>query len=222
MKADFWHQCWENDHIAFHQDDYHPLMMQLWCSWAGDTQGAVFVPLCGKSSDMNWIAKHHKVIGSELSDIACRDFYVDNNISYQLNPLSLLSPDAEGLTHYQSEHIDLYQGDFFALSPQDVDNCSLIYDRAALIALPPALRAQYAAHLQLLFAQGGKLLLFTVEYPKDEIKGPPFCVSEEEVNTLFAGCEITRVVAQPMADNQFARRTLKVSWLLEVAYFIDL
>ncbi|MEZ5583009.1 MAG: hypothetical protein R3F37_09810 [Candidatus Competibacteraceae bacterium] len=36
---------------------------------------------------------------------------------------------------------------FFALTETDVENVAGVYDRAALIALPPAMRQDYVEHL---------------------------------------------------------------------------
>lgn len=223
METSFWHQCWEKDQIGFHQDDFNPLMMKLWPRFQAWQEGqgrsseqpsVIFVPLCGKSADMLYIASQQKVIGAELSDIACRDFYLDNHIPYQLTNTAIFG-------HYQSERIDLYQGDFFALTPQHVNTCQHIFDRAALVALPKALRAQYVAHLRGLFPAKTELFLLSLEYPEGEIKGPPFNVTENEVNSLFKGCKITKVLTEPLSDQQFARRKLKVSSLVEVVYFIE-
>ncbi len=217
MEAPFWQQCWEKDHIGFHQDDFNPLLVELWQQWAPLTKGepsAVFVPLSGKSNDMLFIAGHNKVLGAELSEIACRDFYAENNIEVEVS-------DEPRYVHYHSDRIDLYQGDFFALTAQDVESCRLIYDRAALVALPESLRTQYVAHLRAIFPAKTKLMLLSLEYPEGEIEGPPFRVTEQEVNALFAGCRIEKVIAQPLSDSRFARRKLSVSCLVEVVYFIE-
>ncbi len=47
------------------------------------------------------------------------------------------------------------QGDFFAFTPQPA--CELIYERAFLCALPPAMRADYAARVAQLLPPGGLL-----------------------------------------------------------------
>jgi thiopurine S-methyltransferase len=55
-----------------------------------------------------------------------------------------------------------------------------IYDRAALIALPPELRAKYVAHLK-----AASLLLITLEYPQERMDGPPFSIGAAEVQRLY-------------------------------------
>lgn len=215
MKESFWHDCWENGRLGFHQDEFHPLLTQWFSQWAASSDKTVFVPLCGKSHDMVYIAQTHKVLGVELSGIACGDFFIEHQLSYALTQVP----------HYQrfkGADIELLAGDIFKLSANDVAHCELIFDRAALIALPQALQNRYVEHLRQIFPQGCKLFLLTLEYPDGELEGPPFSVEQTRVEQLFAGCHIQRIDTLPLNDKRFAQRTFKVSSLQEVAYFIDL
>jgi thiopurine S-methyltransferase len=68
---------------------------------------------------------------------------------------------------------------------------SAVYDRAALIALPPKMRAHYADHLLRIVPDGCRMLLLTLEYDQKKVPGPPHSVSSEEVEALFgARCRI--------------------------------
>ena len=60
-----------------------------------------------------------------------------------------------------------------------------MFDRAALIALPPELRVHYANALYAKLPSGCRGLLVTLEYPQAERDGPPFSVPESEVRALF-------------------------------------
>ena len=55
-------------------------------------------------------------------------------------------------------------------------DCAGVYDRAALIALPPPLRQRYARELYSQLPRGCRGLLVTLEYPQHEKDGPPFSV----------------------------------------------
>ena len=75
MDAQFWHQVWQQDQLGFQLAEAHPLLRaQLAALPPGDS---VLVPLCGKSPDLHWLAQHYQVIGAELSQIACRDFFAE-------------------------------------------------------------------------------------------------------------------------------------------------
>src|SRR5690606_41446378 len=65
-------------------------------------------------------------------------------------------------------------------------DCDAVFDRAAMIALPPPLREHYVDELYALLPAGCSGLLITLEYLQHETEGPPFSVAEDEVRTLFS------------------------------------
>jgi thiopurine S-methyltransferase len=73
------------------------------------------------------------------------------------------------------------QGDFFAFTPQPA--CELIYERAFLCALPPAMRGAYAVRVAGLLAPGG--LLAGYFYLGENRGGPPFAMPETELAALL-------------------------------------
>ena len=62
-----------------------------------------------------------------------------------------------------------------------------MFDRGALVALPPDLRRRYASELYARLPRGCRGLLVTLEYPQPERAGPPFSVDATEVQSLYAG-----------------------------------
>ena len=123
MEASFWHRCWENNTIGFHQETIHPFLPNFLESKLSSSDKRVFVPLCGKSLDMFWLAERLDVTGSEVSEIACKDFFAEKGIDCK--PL----PKDEHVC-YQVENIALWQGDFFTLEPSAFPPFDWIYDRA--------------------------------------------------------------------------------------------
>ncbi|MBL0548833.1 thiopurine S-methyltransferase [Aeromonas caviae] len=176
MEAAFWHQKWKENRIGFHQADFNRWLQSWWSAQQGSDP--VLVPLCGKSRDMLWLREQgHPVDGFELSELAITQFFDDNNLSAEKSEVG----------PYQCHrHADLriYQGDFF-VAPELGQRYRLVYDRAALIALPGAMRRQYAALMSRLVEAGGQVLLVTLEYQPEQQQQPPFSVGEMEVRTLF-------------------------------------
>ncbi|WNO61863.1 thiopurine S-methyltransferase [Rheinheimera sp. MMS21-TC3] len=215
MDAEFWLACWQNDHLGFQLDDVHPMLQELLPQLALPTATKVFVPLCGKSLDLAFLAKSYSVVGAELSDIACRDFFAQ----HQLEPS--VSEATNNFRCYQTEQITIWNGDFFNLPKQAITECQFIYDRAALVALPEAMRLQYAAKLLTLFKAGTKMLLISVDYPQDEKVGPPFSVSKLELEALFPSASIKELAVQDLTAKGFAKRKFSVSKLIETAYLIS-
>ncbi len=211
MHPDFWHERWQQNQIGFHQDEVHPYLRQFWPNTAS---GRIFVPLCGKTLDLWWLRQQgHSVVGVELSPIAVQAFFDEAGVTPAIT--------AKGpMECWQASDIQLYCGDFFALRPEDVTDCEMIYDRAALIALPPDLRREYVSHLHHLFPQGAHMLLVTLDYPQAEMNGPPFAVSDTEVRNLYSS--VQQLASQDVLtqNERFSQRG--VSRLNENAYMIEI
>jgi thiopurine S-methyltransferase len=140
----------------------------------------VFVPLCGKSRDMLWLREQgHPVLGVEISPRAVADFFAENSLEPEI------SEPRKGLQRWAFDGLEILCGDLFELQPADISKCRGIYDRASLIALPPAMRPDYALKMHQLFADPQPALLVTMEYPQAEMKGPPFSVDETEVRDYY-------------------------------------
>ena len=179
MEKEFWLERWTRNEIGFHQADINPHLRRFWCE-AAPASGRVFVPLCGKSRDLLWLRDQgHPVLGVELSALAAQAFFEENG---QL-PARHSSPPFES---FEADGVEILCGDFFNLEATRLKDVTAVYDRAALVALPPGLRARYAAHLADILPPGTRLLLVTFDYEQGEMNGPPFAVSPTEVNALFA------------------------------------
>ena len=180
MQADFWHQRWQAGEIGFHKHEYNAHMTRF-IDLLGIEQGDhVLVPLCGKSLDMIWLREQKfQVIGIEISPIAVADFFSENKIEHEI-----IEHDWGQV--YQSDGIRILCADFFDIASADLPHIDGIYDRASLIALPKAMRPAYAKHLAGLIPDTIRSLLITLDYPQQEMDGPPFSVSEADVKQLFS------------------------------------
>ncbi len=213
MKASFWHACWERNSLGFHQTDYHPFLSQYLLPRITSTHQSVFVPLCGKSDDMVWLAEHFEVVGAELSEIACRDFFAEKQLT--------VTPAVQGRFNcYQHQNLSLWQGDFFQLNAEQFKPFDWIYDRAAIIALPQEMQQTYVEHLSTFIGSDTILFLISVEFPQQEMSGPPFAIFSDDVARLFSGFDIQCLARHEIADKVFAQRTFDVSYLRETLYLI--
>jgi len=214
MKPSFWHKVWERNSIGFHQNELHPFLEEVLKPLLSADDSSVFVPLCGKSLDMVWLAEYMQVIGNELSDIACRDFFIEKN----LQPSVTVEDD---FCLYQYDNITLYQGDFFALEANRFNTFDWVYDRAALIALPKEMQQRYVNHLTSFIQKNTKLIFVSLEFPEEEMSGPPFPILNTDLEKLFKGFNIECVYTHELADKRFAQRKFEVTSLLERAYIIS-
>ena len=175
MEEQFWKDRWAEGKIAFHEGKPNPMLEAHAARLAGARR--VLVPLCGKAIDLVWLAERgHEVIGIEIVEDAARQFFAEHPGS----PVTILVRD------------------FFAVTREEVGAIDVVYDRAALIALPPEMRPRYADQLRVL-APGAAGLLISLEYDQAKMPGPPFSVEEPEVRALFREVELleTRAPQSP-------------------------
>jgi len=179
MDPQFWHERWTENQIGFHQENVNSRLKKLWPALELCVGDKVFVPLCGKTRDMIWLAdQSFQVLGVELSEIACEDFFKENKIEYN-------SHRGKRFSAYQGQKIELWAGDFFNLKKEDLAGIDGVYDRASLVALPVSMRQKYVNHLGSLLDFGTKVLLISMEYDQNKMQGPPFSVTEVEIQLLF-------------------------------------
>ncbi len=177
MEQTFWLEHWAANKIGFHRPETNPFLMRHWAAMDIDPADRVFVPLCGKSLDMVWLAEMgHEIVGVELSPLAIQDFFTEQGM-----PAS--STRTNGFVRMQGEGITLFSGDFFKLGPSHVQPAGAVYDRGALIALPEEMRRLYVEKLAELAP--APVLLITTDYDQNEMPGPPFAVSAAEVRVLY-------------------------------------
>lgn len=180
MQPEFWLERWEKNEIRFHQQEANRSLQEYWPRLGRPSGATAFVPLCGKSLDMVWLrAQGYRVLGIELIQRAVRDFFAENGIKATVSK----QPPFE---RWEADGLTVLCGDFFDLTAADLKHVTGVYDRASLIAFPPEARPRYVAKLGELLQPGVESLLITVSYPQQQMSGPPFAVTEQEVRKLYA------------------------------------
>ncbi|MDX1810519.1 MAG: thiopurine S-methyltransferase [Gammaproteobacteria bacterium] len=205
MELSFWHERWETGQIGFHQSDYNPYMLKYWGEMQVPLGSKVFVPMAGKSNDMFWLAEQgYKVMGVELSSIAVKAFFEENELEYEIR-------NESDFDVYYADNIEIYCGDFFKLTPLMMAGAEAVFDRASLIALPPHLRKKYVDKMRDILPVGCKSLLISMQYQQEQMEGPPFSVHEDEVFELYEdGFNVSRQECIDVLgeNDRFAQRGL--------------
>lgn len=179
MDKAFWHERWQRHDIGFHQQQIHPQLRAHWPALGLPPQSAVFVPLAGKSHDMVWLATQgHRIVGVELSDVAVHEFFEDGGQVPKRTWAGVFEVSSAG-------PFELYCGDFFDFPSEALTDVVAVYDRAALIALPPGMRVYYVETLTRIVPRDAVIVLIAIDYPENEVAGPPFAVPPEEVFRLY-------------------------------------
>jgi thiopurine S-methyltransferase len=120
------------------------------------------------------------VVGVELSDRACREFFQEQMLEAEVT-------DEGPFRRYRGGGVEILCGDFFDLDAETLGPVDAVFDRASLAALPPDMRGRYVSHLGAICPNLPPVLFWTLDYPQHEMEGPPFAVTQQEVSELFRG-----------------------------------
>ncbi|XP_038652913.1 probable thiopurine S-methyltransferase isoform X2 [Scyliorhinus canicula] len=166
LTLEHWIACWEQQKIGFHQDAVHEMLKKhVDVMLNGRKQIRIFFPLCGKAVDMKWLADQgHTVVGVELSEIAVKQFFTDQNLSYIQEPV----PGMPGVDVFKTTEgqISLFRCNIFDFS-------------------------SYSKLLITLMAKGCRYLLDTLVCTKSDFEGLPIKISEAETRDLYGhACNI--------------------------------
>jgi len=174
-----WESLWSAGRTQFHQSDVNSHLRRFADQVWGESIGRVYVPLCGKSLDMVFLAdRAEEVVGVEFVEQAVAEFFGEQG----------LTPEIESEPHvrYHADRYTLFAADFFSLTADELGTIDAVFDRASLVALDEPTRARYAEHLSSILPSGATVMLVSFDYDQSEMAGPPFAVSTEEVQQLYA------------------------------------
>ena len=209
MKHDFWHQKWDENEIGFHLPDTNPLLVKHFPTLQIKQGARVFLPLCGKTLDIAWLlSQGYQVAGAELSALAIEDLFSNLKLTPTIKNIG-------EITHYSATNIDMFVGDIFKVTPAMLGNVDVVYDRAALVALPEEMRKQYSKHLMNLTNKAPQCLI-CFEYDQNLHAGPPFSICANEVEQHYESTYELALLASEIMPNGLKGQyptTEQVWWL---------
>lgn len=219
MDPNFWLERWARKETGFHQQHTNEYLQRYWPQLAVPEGTTVFVPLCGKSLDMLWLHRQgYPVLGVEVARAAVSGFFEEWRADVQVTSLGVFERWNAG----GEQGITVLCGDFFELASPLMAHVGAVFDRAALIALPPQMRRSYARKLLEILPAQIPMLLITLDYRQDEMSGPPFAVGDREVRELFGTSRVECLdevdVTASAESERFRQRG--VSRMLERVYRI--
>jgi thiopurine S-methyltransferase len=189
MEPASWLERWARGETGFHLPTVNPYLPRYWPALELQPGARVLVPLAGKSVDLLWLRERgHEVVAVELSPLAADALFAGLGVTPTCT-------QEDGFEIRRVPGLSFHIGDFLAATTALIGQIDAVYDRAALIALPPSVRAAYAGHLSALQAPGARTLLVGFEYPQQQLQGPPFAVHAAEIRALFGATHEIRTLA---------------------------
>ena len=124
-KPEFWLEQWENNKIGWHRDTVNKFLIKYIHELTGGRSNLrVFVPLCGKSIDMLWLADQgHNVIAVEIAKQGIESFFEENSFTFSVEKVKLAAAvDPVDVYKCTEKQITIFSCDLFALTEEDVDS----------------------------------------------------------------------------------------------------
>ncbi|MBT4015506.1 MAG: thiopurine S-methyltransferase [Deltaproteobacteria bacterium] len=198
-----WESRWQEGRIGFHLPEVNSYLLRYFDKLLTQDTESVFVPLCGKTLDLPWLARRtKKVVGIELVHKAVQEFFKENKLTHSIQKSGKLNL-------FSNDNIDLFQGDFFDLNKAQTSPFEAIYDRASIVAFDRSERQRYVNHLMSFLKPGGRILLITLEYDQNKMTGPPFSVPTDEIEWLYAPYGILELLeTSDIFDERFRKNGL--------------
>lgn len=215
MDHAFWHERWQQNQIGFHNKVVNSHLQSFWPILQTAQNRKVFVPLSGKTKDILWLLEQGcEVVAIELSPLAVKALFAENN----LHPEIL---QTQRFRLHQLDELRVYCGDFFALTAAELDSCTVVWDRASLVALPVNMREAYVQHMQQLLTAGSQILLVAFDYKQTEMQGPPFSVNQQEVQVLYGNwCDVQLLCTEDILDREPHFRDRGLTSMQEQVYLL--
>ncbi|GAB3333451.1 hypothetical protein GCM10027299_40990 [Larkinella ripae] len=202
MEKQVWGESWEGSNTRFHRQDVHPHVLKHLTPFAL-MEKSVFVPLCGRSLDLVYFSQFaERVVGVERTESVILQFFAENQLAYEKIG-----------ERYISNNLTIFCQDLFTLTPEEVGEIDLVYDRASLVALPLPMRVGYLQKMEELTSPGTQYFLSTLEYAP-EMNTAPFSIGPEEVYGYFPNYLIEHVES-PNAPHHRLVRKLNLHYLKE-------
>ncbi|GFN97346.1 thiopurine s-methyltransferase [Plakobranchus ocellatus] len=192
----YWSERWEANQIGFHKTEVHPMLIKhldKLNSQDGKKPKNIFVPLCGKSLDMKWLADQGiQTVGVEGIQSAIEQFYTEQGLEWEEKTVPAL--DATGKLFSSKDGVlKLYCADMLKFSKDIAGVFDAVWDRGSLVALNRKDLGRYSKIIKDLLKPGGHILIELLQFDvkiMNDLSGPtkpppPFPTYEEDLKKLF-------------------------------------
>ena len=192
---EFWKERWRTKQTGFHEGKPNVHLQRFWPEIAIPPTARVLVPLCGASEDLAWLlAQGYQVVGIELAGEAIARFFAEHELTPSKRPIT-------GGSAWTAGNLTIFEANLLEISDAEIGVCDALYDRAALIALPDAMRISYVACLHRWLQPGGSGLLISMTYDTTKRGGPPLSVPHHEVLAHWPGAQ--PLLEQPVEEERW-------------------
>lgn len=175
---------------GFHRKEYSPMLLKYHnVLFSAGKPGKVFVPLCGKTMDLIYLADQgHEVIGLEYSKGAIERFCEENSLHFTTEKLA----EAPFVLYKTNEkNIKVYQGNMFDMSPEICGKFDAAFDRGSFVAINLDDHKAYSDLMSSVLKPDGKILMESLSYKSATYGGPPHSISKDDLTASFTAFKMS-------------------------------
>ena len=190
--AEFWKDRWNDGNTKWHRDKVNAILIKYVDELTGGRSNMrVFIPLCGKSIDMLWLADQgHTVVGVELAKQAIESFFTENSLTFTVESVKMAAAsEPADVYNCNEKKITIFCCDLFNLTEADLPGkMDAIWDRASFVAIALSVGdrgKRYTKKMHSLLACDGSYMLESLYYEVDRGDRPPASMSDELRNEVF-------------------------------------
>ncbi len=158
------------------------------------------LPLCGNSPIVKLLRDlEFEVTGVEFVEQAIKSLFAE----HFRDEIFQIQPTANGRV-FSAFNINIFQQDFFTFSPSS--SFSLIYDRAALIAIKPDYQPAYVEIVKNALESKGVLYIDSFDTPDHTSVTPPYSISPDSLLAIFSSLKSIYQATEPFEPKGGALR----------------
>lgn len=205
FSTEAWNKCWELGTTEWHEQDVNSSLLRHVDELVGGRQHIrIFVPLCGKTVDLKWLAdKGHTVVGVECSQLALEAFFNEHSLEFTREPVNQLN----GFLYKSTTlPISLYCCDIMEFPKAEEEHFDAVWDRGSLIAIKPTDIQQYIEVICSVMSDDCCYLLEVFDIDKDACTGPPQTLSDADMQELFGDKFVCRKLSAVNLDDEKKRK----------------
>ena len=191
-KVGEWNTAWKEGPFPWHEEQVNNMLQKhIHDLTEGKPDLCIFVPLCGKTVDLLWLAnKGYSVVGAECSRDAIVSFFQESGLEFTTDAINI-APNGGYVHRAKEKDITIFECDIFYLTSDVVGRkVDGVWGRATISALEgEPLRRKYVNVISSLLAPNGRWMVDTFDFdPNDNPNGPgkgPHSFSLEEAKKIF-------------------------------------
>lgn len=210
MSHDWWLDKWEQGMLGWHRDKVDAILQKYLKQLTGERESiSILVTLCGKTLDLPWLADQgHDVVGCELSELAGKQLFEENNIPYSVSTVKDFK-----VFSATNKKLKFYAGDFYKLDASLIGPFDVIWDHNAFGAVSPDDRSRYIEILtSLLVPHRGKILLSNYEYDQSKRNVAPYSLNTLQIKEYFGSSYEVELLERMDYNDSFFTKKFNLDW----------